>query len=180
MKFHDEELMVMFAAGMIEAFDMLYERYRDRIYRFALVCLHHPQDAEEIVQEVFMRLSRSGRHYHPQGKFKAWLFQIAANRIRSLAASRSRDMVRRIEFEQLQVVEGTEQTSDQVLDRDLVRKALASLPEQHRLVLVLRELEGFGYDTIARSLGLSPENARVMHHRARRQACTILNSRNGG
>jgi len=87
MRFSDEELMVMYSSGVEAAFDMLYERYRHRIYRFAFTCTSSPADSEDLVQEVFTRVARAASHYQPTGRFRSWLFQIAANRIRSLQSA---------------------------------------------------------------------------------------------
>ena len=81
MQLSDEELMVMFSAGAIDAFTMLYERYRHRIYRFALNCLGVQADAEDVVQDVFVRVAGAADRYQPTARFRSWLFQISANRV---------------------------------------------------------------------------------------------------
>lgn len=81
MRIGDEELMTMFAAGVSEAFDMLYERYKHRIYRFAAASLRSMSCAEEVVQDVFMRLASAAPTYQPRGKFTAWLFTIAVGHL---------------------------------------------------------------------------------------------------
>lgn len=172
MKFGDEELMVMFAAGVTEAFDMVYERYRDRIYRFAVACLKHKEDAEDVVQEVFLSVARAAARYEPQGRFKAWLFQIAANRIRTSVQVRAK----RAEYEQAEeasalaalVEHGVDVESTMVM-RERLTSALAELPELQRLILLLKELEGFSAMEIAETLALTPENVRINLFRARRK-----------
>lgn len=66
MKVSDEELMVMFSAGTAAAFSMLYDRYRHRVYRFAVACLESAADAEDAVQEVFIRVARAATATSPQ------------------------------------------------------------------------------------------------------------------
>jgi len=179
MKLHDEELMVMYAAGHKGAFEMLFERYRDRIYRFALASLHNSADAEDVLQEVFLRLAKSAHRYQPLGKFKAWLFQIAANRVRTLATLRTRETVQISDYERHEMSKETEVFSDRILERDLLLKSLNNVYPAQRMVFLLRELEGFDYQTIARTLEISPENARTLHHRARQQAIQFLREMRG-
>ncbi len=71
MRFSDEELMVMFAAGTAEALTMLYERYRHRIYRFAIGCLGSPADAEDTVQDVFLRVASCRGSLQTIGSFQS-------------------------------------------------------------------------------------------------------------
>jgi RNA polymerase sigma-70 factor, ECF subfamily len=177
----DEELMAMFSAGMTEAFDMLFERYRHRIYRFALHCLYDPADAEDIVQEVFVRVARSAARYQPQGRFKSWIFQIAANRIRSQAHLRSRDQAGiRDAGDHACALNQVSDTENEMITGDLINRALAAINPQQRMVVLLREVEGLSFDAVATALDLSPENVRVQLHRARRHLLAILYPNSSG
>lgn len=174
MKLSDEELMVMFAAGTTEAFDMLYDRYKHRIYALALASLRSAPDAEEVVQDVFLRLARAGKNYSPQNKFRAWLFTIATNRIRS-AGARIQGTRNQILLDP-NVALDTEMTVDEspsasrVLDaREQLKLALDCLSSDQRLILLLREVEGMDISAIAQTMELSQENVRVRIHRARKK-----------
>lgn len=179
MRFSDEELMVMYASGVEEAFDMLYERYRHRIYRFALSCILSATDAEDLVQEVFLRLARAASHYRPMGKFKSWIFQIAANRIRSFHGARARHR------EGLAGIQAEVQTrpvpapDSGLIAGDLLRKALASLPSQQRLALVMMETEDMTCREIAHIMDTSHGNVRVLLHRARKGVISFLHQDQG-
>jgi RNA polymerase sigma-70 factor, ECF subfamily len=171
MAFNDEELIVLFAAGVEEAFELLYERHRHGIYRFAMACLQQPEDAEDVVQEVFVRMAQAAPRYQPSGRFQAWIYQIAANRIRSFA--RARSARRELSGESWETasaaLRSAENVEQRTLLRDLISKALLALPDTQRMVLVLKEIEGLPCDAIARTLELSCENVRVLLHRARKQ-----------
>jgi RNA polymerase sigma-70 factor, ECF subfamily len=185
MTFGDEELMAMYSAGLTEAFDKLYERYRHSIYRFALACLNNTADAEDTVQEVFSRVAQSAKRYQPQGRFRSWLFQIAANRIRSLAVHRNRPDIKTVPMNADNKPEpvSTDQPEAQTIARDLIRQSLAQLPQDRKMIVILREVEGLDNRTIARTLDMTHEYVRVQLHRARKQMMHFLTQthpHNGG
>ncbi|MBN2053779.1 RNA polymerase sigma factor [bacterium] len=168
MKFGDDELMIMFAAGVVEAFDVLYERYRDRVYGFALGCLKDGGEAEDLVQDVFIRVATGARGYRPRGRFRAWLFQIAANRVRTVAGTRRQWTVLPVspdgeESEGVDRVDG-ERT---LLARERLALLLETLPPLQRMALILKEVEGMDCIAVAESLEISAANVRVLLHRAR-------------
>lgn len=176
MIFSDEDLMVMFAAGVKEAFDMLYERYRHRLYGFAMACLQNPSDAEDAVQDVFLSIARSAGRYEPRNRFHAWLFQIAANRIRSVV---SRKVIAQRSFESdasvTYEIESATPSADTILmQRDGIRQILGRLSADQRMIFLLREVEGMSIAEIAHSLKMSSENVRVSLHRARKRITDVI------
>ena len=174
MKFSDEELIVMYASGAREAFDMIYERYRDRIYRFARTCLKDEGDAEDLVQDVFIRVSRAAPRYRPRGRFRSWIFQIAANRIRSDLSSRGKRPEGAPEMSEPDLIPSGENLEERVVARDLVRRFLSLLSKSQRMILLLKEVEGFDSKEIAAALGMTRENVRVHLHRSRMKLLTFL------
>jgi RNA polymerase sigma-70 factor, ECF subfamily len=165
MNFCDEELMAMASSGSVEAFDMLYERYKHRLFAFAKACLKNTEDAEDAVQEVFIRICKSAKTYQPHGRFKSWIFQIAANRIKTIAASRKLDLNHEIPIEDRENDELDPERK--ILARNILDHLLSSLSPMQKMIVVLKEIEGMDTSVIATSLGLSPENVRVLLHRAR-------------
>lgn len=169
MKLGDEELMAMFKAGVREALDMLYERYRGPIYGLAYQSMGNREDAEDVLQDVFFSVARSSHHYQNRGRFKSWLFEIAANRIRSFAGRRNR--IARIELPETSSpgsrIDTKTGIDEQIDDRNSIQKALELLNPDQRLILILKEVEGFKLREIAESMGISYENVRVKLHRAR-------------
>ncbi len=174
MKFSDEELMVMFAAGTTEAFDMIYDRYRDRIYRFALSCLGSTPDAEDAVQEVFLSMARSAARYQPRNRFKSWIFQIAGNSIRDIAG---RENIRRSRFTfELHLADDDERHIRMLEARDELSRMMAGLNPSERILLMLKEFEGLDVNAIAEITGISPGNVRVKVHRARHKLRALSQS----
>ncbi len=174
MTFCDDDLMVMFAAGVREAFDMLFERYRNPIYRFAIACIRNESDAEDIVQDVFLSVARAAELYEPRNRFRAWIFCIASNRIRSSIAKRaSRQEVGWPDDSDRSVGNEPHSVSpapDIILSRrQELLDLLNRLPHDQKLAFLLRELEGFPIEDIAKALDTSIINVRVLLHRARRR-----------
>ncbi len=183
MTFGDDDLMVMFAAGVREAFDMLYERYRNRIYRFAIACIRNESDAEDIVQDVFLSIARAAELYEPRSRFRAWIFSITSNRIRSwIAKHASRQEVGWPDDSSDGVGKEPRCPSpapDVILSRrQELLNLLNRLPHDQKLAFLLRELEGLPIEDIAKSLDTSTVNVRVMLHRARR--CMLERGSSGG
>jgi RNA polymerase sigma-70 factor, ECF subfamily len=169
MDLSDEELMAMYCAGLQEAFDVLYERYRHRIYLYGCSCLRHAADAEDLVQEVFLRVAKSACSYTSQGRFKAWLFQIATNHIRTMfqkkrsESSFFEEMTREFTINTME----NQHPERALCAKDSLRSILMNLSPLQRLIFILKEMEGMDSSSIAELLQLTPENVRIQLHRAR-------------
>jgi len=165
----DEQLMIRVAAGDMEALGILFERYKQPLYGFLYRLVHDVAWAEDLTLDVFLRVFDRRRTYKQGFKFSTWLFTIAHN----LAADGMRKSMRSElpvdcpeEYAMppaghpLDIAERIELT-------DTVRQAVMALPEDQRLVILLREYEGFSYREIAEVLGANEETVRVRAHRAR-------------
>ncbi|MFC1852979.1 RNA polymerase sigma factor [candidate division CSSED10-310 bacterium] len=179
MRFNDEELMVLFASGTKEAFDMLYERHRHGLYRFARSCLKCSADAEDVVQDVFIRVSQAAARYHPRGRFKSWLYQIAVNRIRTRVALNKRGLELQDSGPSAAQRPTSGSVEHSIILHDLLHKSMLLLSENQKMILFLKEVEGMKYEQIGRTLDLTPENVRVLIHRARKQISSFIHQEQG-
>ena len=174
----DEEIMVRCALGSEAAFQILVTRYRPRIINLITRFVGDPDRAEDIAQEVFIRVYRNRERYRKSGKFSTWIFTIAAN----LAKNEIRRKVRhrRVVSMDEEREPGTSLASTladhapspgQVLERRelevLILNAVESLPERYRVALVLRDLEGLAYEEVSRVLGIPGGTVRSRINRAR-------------
>ena len=149
----DEGLIAAAAQGDRKAFGELYSRYARMVHGILLARVR-PEDAEDLVQDVFMSAMRQLRVLRTAGAFRGWLAAIARNR----AIDYFRDSKQRADFDERTVREhgiAANQEAYEVLE--LIQK----LPEAYRETLVLRLVEGMTGPEIAARTGLTPESVRV-------------------
>jgi RNA polymerase sigma-70 factor (ECF subfamily) len=173
----DEELMERCAAGSHEAFQCLVERYRGRLINVIGRFINDRDRAEDIVQEVFLRVFRNKHRYQRKGKFSTWIFTIAVN----LAKNEIRRKVRRrgeVSLEGLEEAAGPSvATADHSPDaeeslgreqlREMVAVAIERLPARYREAVVLRDIEGMAYEEIASILRIPGGTVRSRINRGR-------------
>ncbi len=161
--------------GDFRAFEALFERHRTMVYRFAYQMSPRRDDAEDIVQEAFVRAYQNLHKYRDEAKFTTWLLRIVTN----LCTDQARMSTRRQALEQ-QEAQGAllwmtvGETEDPVANLEgdrrvaALRKALTALPSHHRGVIVLRDIEEREYPEIAAILGCTIGGAKLRVLRARR------------
>ena len=166
----DTDLVARLRGGDPRAFEELVRGYQHRVYGVALRMLHSPAEAEDIAQEVFLRVHRSIGEFRGDAKLSTWLYGIASNLCLNRLASASR---RRMHLDEDVVMQAPSDVPDvtATLERSEVEAALhqaiAELPDERRLVIVLRDLEGLSYEEIGEVLALEPGTVRSRLHRAR-------------
>ena len=176
----DTELIQAINSGQFDLFHDLVKRYEQKLYNFSLRMCRDPSDAEDMVQETFLNVFRYLKDFRYETKFKNWLYRIAAStcikkrRKSKFAPERELSLdefIPKDEAEaQVQVPNWALMPLDQLLNEelaDMINQNILSLPEKYRLVIVLRDLEGFSTAETAQILGLSAANVKVRLHRAR-------------
>jgi RNA polymerase sigma factor (sigma-70 family) len=162
----DEQLVALFRAGHDEAFQVIYDRYHKRLEAYARRMLSGAHDAEDVLQEVFVRAYRALLTGDRELAVKAWLFRIVHNRCI--------DELRRMAPPVVELVDSAEShnqdPASQVDARDSLRRLLEDirrLPEQQRSALLLRELSGISYSEVASVLETSVPAVKSLLVRAR-------------
>lgn len=156
----DRPLVDAAAAGDREAFDELVRRHQTRILSLTRALLAGSAEADDIAQEVFVRAWRGIRGFRGDGTFSAWLHRIAANLICSQQRRFSRErrlFGMRVGEEASDAVEGLPSPADvetEVMLRVTIDRALARLPFDLRIAVVLRDLQGLDYKEIASALDI--------------------------
>lgn len=161
--------------GDYGAFELLFERHRLLVYRFAYQMTSSRDDAEDVVQEAFVRAYQNLHRYRDEAKFTTWILRIVTN----LCTDRARSSQRRTALEQQEAAGALEwmtlgfpEDPVQNLEEDrrkvALRRALNALPQHHKSVIVLRDVEERDYPEIAAILGCTVGGAKLRVLRARR------------
>ncbi len=158
-------------------FRQLHDRYYPSMLRVALNFVRSPEEAEEVIQEAWIGALSGIERFEGRSSFRTWLFRILINRARTRGKRESRF----VPFSALGPADAEyrhyEQTTspaanpeEAVLDaelRILLEAAVATLPRMQRLVLTMRDIEGWSAEETCEALEISPANQRVLLHRAR-------------
>ncbi len=176
----DTALIEAINEGDHDLFAEIVKRYERPLYNFGLKMCGEQRDAEDIVQETFLNVFRYLKDFRFETKFKNWLYRIATSicikkRRKSKFApdhefSLEDFIPRDPAAEADQLPKWAALPIDTVLSEELYNKleeAILELPENYRLVLVLRDMEGFSTAETAQILNLTPANVKVRLHRAR-------------
>jgi RNA polymerase sigma-70 factor (ECF subfamily) len=185
MEVDDLSLVSKAKAGAADAFRALVVRYQRKVYALALGIVKDPDLAWDVAQEAFVRVHGHLSRFEEKSSFSTWLFRItthvAIDAVRRERASRKDDVD---EVNEAHVAEGAEgilstglgnDPRENALRRELAGKiqdALEALPEKHRTILVLREVEGLSYEELAERLGIHKGTvmSRLFHARKKMQA----------
>jgi RNA polymerase sigma-70 factor (ECF subfamily) len=175
-----EEVLVREAkGGDFEAFEELVRRYEERIYGLALRMTRHPEDAEDILQETFIRAFEHLPSFREESSFSTWLFRIATNAaLMKLRRERSAEIYSLDQpapdldpMEMTRDVEDWAPNAEEMMEaeelRQLLEDAVGELPEIYRAVFILRDIEGLPAKEVARILDLSVPAVKSRLLRAR-------------
>jgi len=169
---NDAQLVQASLDGDRDAFGALVERYQDRLFNTLLQILGSRDDASDVAQEAFVQAFVKLETFRGDAQFYTWLYRIAMN----MALSQRRRRRKVVSVEAAKDGGGDEPVDRnpgpeaRLVDRErvaAVQLALSKLADQHRQILVLREMEGFSYDTIAGILALPVGTVRSRLFRAR-------------
>jgi len=165
----DRRLIERLQAGDVRAFEELVIAHQHRVFAVAQRMLGNAAEAEEIAQEVFLRVHRSIGEFRGESRLSTWLYAITSRLCLNRLAAGDRRF-RRDDAEALERAPGPGDAAA-LLERSEVeaalRDAIAELPEDRRIVVVLRDLEGLSYEEIAQALDLELGTVRSRLHRAR-------------
>ena len=176
------ELVKQSKSGDKQAFGRLYDEFADRIFRYIKAKINSTQQAEDILQEVFLKAWANINQFElrEDANFSAWLYRIATNAIY--------DYFRRIyrKPEALELNEQIDKPSAQNLQKEIadkletevVYKALEQLPGNYRAILELRFVQGFSVEETAKILGKSNTASRILQFRALKAIRKILPNNN--
>src|SRR5262245_46987253 len=185
----DEVLMLRYKEGDLEAFEILLERYQQPLFTFVFRFCNDYHQAEDLVQEVFLRLIKSAKTYEPKAKFSTYIYTFAHNicvdNFRRSKKRKTTSLSQPIDVEQELTFEDTvkderanpeKEYRQRSLEKAL-QEAVSELPEQQREVFLLREQMNLPFDEIARVVGCLPSTAKSRMRYALQSIRTKLEKR---
>jgi len=173
----DRELVEAAAGGSRDAFDELVRRHQAAIVTLAQVLTSGRGDPEDIAQEVFVRAWRSLRTFRGESLFRTWLHRVAINVVRTSQTRRGRwtRLFTSDSEEGVPEQANGEEPLDAVLARrQVIDRAMATLPEDLRIAVTLRDLQGLDYRDIADALGVPVGTVEPRIFRARQKLKPLL------
>jgi len=165
--------------GNREAFRSIVERYSGLVYHIAYSMCHHPQNAQDAVQEVFYRAYKAIGSYNPQWAFKTWLRRITVNYLLDQKKKKNVDAVSMTQ-EDDSVYEFSDRKYDPAQahyqnERELLlRKAVSELPEKQRMAITLRHFDDLSYEEIAEIMEMPLGTVMTQIHRGRKSLAERL------
>src|SRR5437764_12214887 len=165
----DSDLEERLRRGDPRAFEDLVIAYQHRVFGVALRMLRNRSEAEEIAQEVFLRVHRAVEDFRGEAKLSTWLYAITSRLCLNRLASGERRMAREGEesLERLRADADPAAHAERGELEAALQRAITALPEERRVVAVLRDFEGLSYEEIAAALDLPLGTVRSRLHRAR-------------
>jgi RNA polymerase sigma-70 factor, ECF subfamily len=170
----DEEVVDRVLAGEVALYEIIMRRYNQRLYRVARAILRDDSEAEDVMQDAYVRAYQHLNQFARRAPFATWLTRIAVHE--ALARVRQRSRLRPLEenegegefvMEFAQPTANPEETASQLEVSHLLEEAILALPEPLRAVVVLRDVEELTTAETAEALELTEENVKVRLHRGR-------------
>lgn len=175
----DNKLLSKIQAGDLDAFNTLVEKYQKKVFNIAYNYMGNTEDASEIAQEAFLRAYTSLKGFRNESSFKTWLYNITANVCKD--ELRKRKKFNMVSFDSPVMYNDQELKKEYKADsftpeecyeikenQETVRKIISMLPEDYKIILILRELKELSYDEISETLDCSLGTVKSRLSRARK------------
>ena len=174
---HDSELMVAYQNGDYTAFDQLLDKYHRPIVNFIYKFVNNVSEAEDLAQEVFLRIHRAKEGYEPRARFAAWIYRIAAN-----VSLKEIGRKKRMRFwnpnnnshsppdSEEPFPDPRPNAENRLISAEMareIRRAIQALPPKERLALVLRRYQDLSYREIAETMGCTEAAVKTYIHRGK-------------
>ncbi len=180
----DTELILAFQNGSEDAFNRIVRKYKDPLMNFVYRFLGDYDEADDVVQETFIRLARNKSYYKPVAKFSTWLYTIAANLARTQLRRRKRQALfslnsfrRGEDASQFEIPDSrysADAMAEGTLRSKLITEALEKIPPKYRKVVLLCDVQELSYEEIAEIVGANIGTVKSRLNRGRTQLQILL------
>ncbi|MFH1239113.1 MAG: sigma-70 family RNA polymerase sigma factor [bacterium] len=167
------DLLLKAANGDVPAFEEIYKFASGFVYNVALRIAGNREDAQEIAQEVFLRIFKNLKDFKFKSSFKTWVYRITVNTALNIRKKALKDLSRQAEYNENIYYkkaiqdDSPEKIIDTKTNEEMVNNLLAVLNPRHRACIVLREMQGLSYEEIAQVLKININTVRSRLKRAR-------------
>ncbi len=171
--------------GDVEAFEALTSQYWKKIYNIALRMLGNHEDADDLTQDVLIKIFKSLRNFREESSFSTWIYRITKNVCIDELRKRKKEKIVSLD-EEIELNEGSvkiqvksdkpgpyEEYEKSEIGR-IVTEAISKLSDEHRMVVVLRDIQGFSYEEICRIVGCPKGTVKSRLNRARNELRQLL------
>jgi RNA polymerase sigma-70 factor (ECF subfamily) len=173
-----QDILIKAARGNIQAFQEIYKVASNYVYNIAFRISSNKEEAEEITQDVFLKIYNNLKHFQFRSGIITWIYRITVNTAINAAKKRSRELARRTDFDENILYQPSSEVLKQRLDKEenetLVNKLLRLLNPQQRACVVLRDIEGLSYKEIAQALRVNINTVRSRLKRARQALLSAI------
>jgi RNA polymerase sigma-70 factor (ECF subfamily) len=186
----DRQLVRLAQAGDKEAFEELVRRHQHRVFAVAGGILRRREDVEDIAQQVFVKAYFSLKRFDQRAAFSTWLYKITVNECWDLLRKKKvRPLLYESDLSEEQaqqfsaserMASGTQDVSEKLEAQQQVERLLQGLDQRDRIMLILKEVEGFAIEEIAEILDLNANTVKVRLFRARRRIVNQARKRKDG
>jgi len=154
----DEDLIERFQRGDLYAFDLIVKRYKDQLLNFVFRFVGNQEEAEDIVQETFLRVYRKRHAYKRVAKFSTWIYTISGNLARTELRRRKRRKLFSVtdmgfedkDFEISDEAFNPEDRAHGILQEEIIQREIEALSPKFREVILLRDVQELSYDEISK------------------------------
>jgi RNA polymerase sigma-70 factor (ECF subfamily) len=177
---HDDELVGRCRSGDLSAFEAIYRRHSGPLYSLAYRMVGNPNDAEDLLQEIFLLAYNKLPSYQGQAALGTWLYRVATNRcldyLRS-RASRNQAITESLDDKDRPLSSAPTESTPERLD---IEESVAKLPDSYRAAFLLYDVEGFEHKEVAEILGVAEGTSKSLVHKARLKIREHLGQTRGG
>jgi len=176
----DFELLAKFKKGDQQAFELLVRKYKTTVFNTIYSIMGNAQEADDIAQEVFLKVYTKADSFKGESSFSTWLYRITVNRcVDELRRRKNKIISYETEFnqeEKLKLKDVLASRENDITEKlrqkelqDIIQKAMNSLPEKYRIILTLKEIEGLSYKEISQIMKISLAKVKIWLFRARQK-----------
>ncbi len=183
----DIKVIQKILSGDVNSFEVLLNKYRDRIFRYVMNYIGNYEDAMELTQDILFAVYKSLPSFRGESKFSTWLYSITANHCKNYKKKAIK--LKKVPLfvvdeygneNELSIADDNQNIEDNIIAKETMNIAmeeLHKLPSDYKEIIILRDIEDYSYEEIAEILGIGLSNVKVRIHRGREMLTRCLSQR---